>query len=365
MTKSQIIFNQELRNPFDPMIPRRTFLLHFVIPVLLFLSAPNGYSAGFQWGKFARQPNAFFQSEEAKETAANILTWQTRYGDWPKNIDTAAKRTAEDGDPGGTFDNGATLGEIRFLARMFRITGEARYKGAALKGLDHVLASQYENGGFPQRNPTRPDSYERYITFNDNAMVNILEFLRECETSPDFSFLDPARREKIKTAFAKGIDCILACQVESGGRLTVWCAQHDERTLAPAKARSYELPSLSGGESGDILRFLMSLDDPSPEVVWAIDAGCRWYEDSKITGLRQIIVEGDKIMVADPDAPPLWARFYELETNRSFFCGRDGIVKYDISEIEPERRKGYSWYTETGKKVAAQWEIWKKRFPDR
>ena len=31
------------------------------------------------------------------------------------------------------------------------------------------------------------------------------------------------------------------------------------------------------------------------------------------------------------DCPTLWARFYELETNRPFFCDRDGIKKYDIS----------------------------------
>lgn len=29
-------------------------------------------------------------------------------------------------------------------------------------------------------------------------------------------------------------------------------------------------------------------------------------------------------MVPCEDCPTLWARFYELETNRPFFCDRDG-----------------------------------------
>jgi PelA/Pel-15E family pectate lyase len=40
----------------------------------------------------------------------------------------------------------------------------------------------------------------------------------------------------------------------------------------------------------------------------------------------------------------MWARFYEIETNRPIFSGRDGIIRYRYSEIEHERQVGYSWY---------------------
>ena len=33
----------------------------------------------------------------------------------------------------------------------------------------------------------------------------------------------------------RGIECILKTQVTINGTLTIWCAQHDEKTLAPAK----------------------------------------------------------------------------------------------------------------------------------
>ena len=39
-------------------------------------------------------------------------------------------------------------------------------------------------------------------------------------------------------------------------------------------------------------------------------------------------------MVADPSAGPLWARFYEIGTNRPMFVGRDGIVHDHLADIE-------------------------------
>lgn len=65
-------------------------------------------------------------------------------------------------------------------------------------------------------------------------------------------------------------------------------------------------------------------------------------------------------MIPCEDCPILWARFYELDTNRPFFSDRDGIKKYDISEIGHERRNGYSWYNKDGSKVLAKYEKWKK-----
>ena len=52
----------------------------------------------------------------------------------------------------------------------------------------------------------------------------------------------------------------------------------------------------------------------------------------------------DKVVVKDPNAPGLWARFYEIGTNRPIFCDRDGVAKHDLSEIGYERRNGYACY---------------------
>lgn len=94
----------------------------------------------------------------------------------------------------------------------------------------------------------------------------------------------------------------------------------------------------------------MSLDPPRPEVVRAVEGAVTWFQAAKLTGIKVVQVEDrkapkgkDKRVVEDPSAPPLWARFYEVGTNRPMFCDRDGVAKHQLNEIGYERRNGYSW----------------------
>jgi len=248
-------------------------------------------------------------------------------------------------------------GELRFLARAWRVTKDERYPAAFQKGFDYILNAQYPTGGWPQSYPPG-NKYPRHITFNDDAMVRLLTFLRD---AAKYEFLDADRRQAAQKSFDRGIACILKCQVVVNGAPTVWCQQHDEITLEPRPARTYELVSLSGAESVGILRLLMSLDNPGPEVIRAVNAGVAWFFSAKLTGIRVDTVNGDKIVVKDPNAPPLWARFYEIGTNRPFFCGRDGVKKYTIAEIEAERRNGYAWYGTWPVRLPAEHAKWKGR----
>ena len=200
--------------------------------------------------------------------------------------------------------------------------------------------------------------YPRHITFNDNTMVNLMTLVGDVANAGDFQFVDEPRRLAARRAFDAGLACILKCQVKVNNTLTVWCAQHDEVTLLPRPARTFEPVSLSGAESADILLLLMSLDRPGPEVVRAVEAGVRLFETAKIVGIREVNVDGDKRIVADASAPPVWARFYEISSRRPIFSGRDGVIKYEISQIEPERRNGYAWYGGWGSKVAARYFGW-------
>lgn len=309
----------------------------------------------------AGKPDSWFRSDEGRKAMDCILSWQSTHGDWPKNKDTTKEKYAGDrGKLSGTFDNGATTGELRALGRAFRVTGEGRYEKAFLAGFDHILKAQYANGGWPQQFPL-PTSYHRHITFNDGCMVRIMQFLSDAGTLDDFAFLDKDRRAAAASAVGRGVDCIVKCQIVVDGKLTSWCAQHDEVTLAPAQARSYELPSLSGGESAGVLIFLMGLDKPSPEVVRAVKAGVAWFEAAKIEGYRYKRSGKEPNLIKDPSAEPLWARFYEIKTNRPFFCDRDGVPKYDVEEISSERRSGYAWYGNWGVAVAKRYEKWEQR----
>ena len=327
----------------------------------LCILAASGLTAAAFPNKLLAKPAGWFRTDEGHQAVAAVLSWQAPTGIWPKNEDTTSKPFNGDRQKlQGTFDNGATTDELRFLARAFVATGDQHCEQAFLTGFDHILKAQYSNGGWPQYFPLSKQ-YHRHITFNDETMVRLLGLLREVATSDDLQFVDAKRRQAAQAAFDRGIDCILKCQIVVHGKPTVWCAQHDEVTLAPAAARSYELPSLSGSESAGILRLLMSLEHPSPAVISAVKAGVAWFDAAQLKGIKIAKVDGDRKVVADPKAPPLWARFYEIETNQPFFCGRDGVKKPNLAEIEAERRNGYAWYGNWGEAVVKTYAKWPHR----
>lgn len=333
-----------------------------VLVALLALAGETSGRAAAPWRNFATKPDEWYRSTDGRRMADHILTWQAASGSWPKNVNTASEPFAGDAATiRGTFDNGATTSELRFLARAFRVTGEARCRAALFRGIDHILQSQYRTGGWPQFHPPGTN-YHRHITFNDDTMVRLMEFVRAVATAPDYEFVDAPRRQAAKEAFQRGIECILKCQITVHGKLTAWCAQHDEGDYRPRPGRSYELVSLSGAESAGILQLLMSLEAPGPEVVRSVKAGAEWFESARLTGVRQTVVNGDKKIVRDAEAPPLWARFYEIESNRPIFASRDGVKKYDLVEIEPERRNGYAWYGSWGTSVAVNFAKWRQHW---
>ena len=339
----------------------RGWHLHFALPFLLGLAFAAAVRPAAE--DYLKEDSEWFGSAAGLRITTNILSWQSADGSWPKNTDTATKASAlAPAKLNGTFDNGATTGELRFLARACAATRDSRCEAAVLKGVDHILRAQYPTGGWPQYYPPSKQ-YHRHITFNDNSMVRLLRLLRDVATAPDFAFVDAPRRQAAQAAFDRGIQCILKCQIVGQGKLTVWCAQHDEIDLRPRGARTYELPSLSGSESVGILELLMSLDRPSPEVVRAINAGAAWFESAKLTGITVVTKNGERVVVKDPSAAPLWARFYEFETGQPFFSGRDGVKKYNFNEIERERRNGYAWYGNWGARLPAAYAAWKAKWP--
>ena len=321
----------------------------------------------------------YLYTDEAKRIADNLVLYQLESGAWQKNVYFPAEITAEHKKEisankkhveWGTIDNGSTTTEIIYLSKMYNVVRDEKYKKAALKGIEYLLEAQYENGGWPQFYPNAK-GYARHITYNDNAMVNVMRVLQDIfEYDPPYWYVPTSLREKAKTAFDKGVQCILATQVVQDGKPTVWCAQHDFETLAPAKARAYELPSLSGQESDNIVLLLMDIPNPSPEIVAAVENAIAWFEKSKIEGIRLEYYRNDEgkrdyRVVACEKCPVLWARFYELDTNRPFFCDRDGIKKYDVSQIGHERRTGYSWYNNDGRSVLTRYKMWKREMGDK
>jgi pectate lyase len=319
---------------------------------------------------FWQRSDEWFRSEEGRRFATNILSFQSPHGSWPKDTDTVSEPYTDDPQKlQGTFDNAATTDELRFLARSYQATENPKCKTAFVKGFEVILKAQYPTGGWPQLYPV-PKSYHRHITFNDDVMLRLMQFLREVATSRRYEFLTVEQREAAKHSFDRGIQCIVKAQVFVDGKLTAWCAQHDAVTLVPQPGRTFEPVSLSGSESARLVQLLMSLENPGDDIIHAVDSAMEWFQKVRLTGIRVEEREDprtptgkDRYVVEDPNAGPIWARFYEIGTNRPLYCGRDGVVKYQLSEISHERRNGYGWLGYWPKEIInEQYPLWKRRW---
>ena len=313
----------------------------------------------------SRPTRAWFASDEAKALAAAAVSFQTPSGGWSKHVAlTKGARQpgmhwsgqSDEGDSWhyvGTFDNRSTTEQLRLLGGVASATGRADLRQAFNKGLDYIFDAQFPNGGWPQVYPLE-GGYHDNVTFNDDAMVHILELLRDVVSGgADFGFVDAERRAKAGQAFDRGIRCILAAQIVQEGRPTVWCAQHDPLTLEPVPARRQEPASLSGGESASILRLLMEVPNPPPPVVDAILAALAWFEKYQIVDSQD----------AGSKDGPVWARFYDLSSHRPIFSGpKDGIIYDSLSEMTGGKGAGYDFYTQRPRDVITKRrEEWRKR----
>lgn len=327
-----------------------------------------------RWDKnILKKPSGWYSSAEARAVADSVIQYQSPQGGWPKSTDLAAPPRNPDDVPApgrgraNSLDNDATTVPMQFLARVANATNEAKYRGSFLRGVDYLLAAQYSNGGWPQFWPLRDGYYSR-VTYNDGAMIRVMSVLRDIsEGEPPYGFVDDDIRVKAAAAVERGIECILKTQIKQNGKLTAWCAQYDEKTLEPAWARAYEPPSLSGAESVGITRFLMSIDKPTPKIVAAVEGAVAWFESAVMKGVVLKIARRDdgrneRWLEVDPDAAPLWARFYELKTNRPLYLDRDSVFRYDFSEISYERRSGYSYHGTWPERVLkSEYAIWRKK----
>ena len=200
-----------------------------------------------------QKDSAFFLSAEARRVGEQLLLYQRDTGGWPKNVNMVRPLTSEQQDSvrrqkvrldDSTIDNKATTMQMTFLARLFQQTHDNRYRESFRKAMAFLFSGQYDNGGWPQFWP-KNHHYQVHITYNDNAMVNVLKLLRDVMNGSEpygNGLVDSQMRERTATAFNKGIDCILATQIVVNGEPAIWCQQHHpRRAYRPSRQWRYEM----------------------------------------------------------------------------------------------------------------------------
>ncbi len=350
---------------------------------------PHGFSA--RSVPLDRDP-AWYGSVEARRIAAIVVSYQTPSGGWGKNLDMS-KEPRRPGErygpdnlsrflaPGdydtprepdwnyiGTIDNDATTTQLNFLAKVIAADGAtsaAKDRSAFLHGIHYLLEAQYPNGGWPQVWPLE-GGYHDAITYNDDAMLQVMELMRNvAEAHDEFSFVPVRLRAQARASFARGLRCILATQIRSGGTLTVWPQQDDPLTLRPVSARNYELPAACASESTGILLLLMDLPQPTIAEVRAIRAGIAWLRKTAIYGQKWERTPTGRELVATPDAGPIWARYYQIGTDRPVFGDRDKSIHDDVNELSRERRNGYNWYSVEAQRALDRVAAWSEQHPQK
>lgn len=324
--------------------------------------APIKPVAHDKFGFDPEQPEAFYATDAGRRVADIVLSFQTPSGGWSKRVDMSShlRRRGEAFGLGKgyqpTFDNYATSTQMHLLARAYAATGEDKYRAAFRRALDLILEAQMPNGGWPQSYPL-DGGYHNLITYNDKSQVNLLELLRQVvEASAPYDLATEAQRSRAASALVSGVHCLLITQVVIDGQPTIWGAQHDPFTLAPAAARAFEPAALASQESAEILLFLMDLPQPPVAVVQAVEAAMRWFRAKQQAGVRWDKVKGE--LVKDESAKPHWARFYDPVSQIPVFGDRNGAVYTDVSQVSLERRLGYGWYSTAPAKLDKAYLRW-------
>jgi PelA/Pel-15E family pectate lyase len=115
-------------------------------------------------------------------------------------------------------------------------------------------------------------------------------------------------------------------------------------------------------------------ETPDERVVQTIDGAVAWLRRTQLSGIRVQRIPApevefglqkkdfDVVVRSDPDAKPIWARHYEIETDRPLFAGRDAVKRYALAEIERERRTGTTWYGDWPIELLAdEYPAWRRK----
>lgn len=331
---------------------------------------------------------AWYGSAEARHIADVVVSFQTPAGGWGKNLNMSGElrhpgeRFGPDNlsrflapgdydsplDPNwnyiGTIDNDATTTQLRFLARVvaaFEPREGAPWAASFERGITYLLHAQYPDGGWPQVWPLE-GGYHDAITYNDDAMTQVVDLLwHTAEAKDDYAFVPAVLRAQAWAAFERGIHCILATQIRENGTLTVWPQQDDPQTLQPASARNFEPPAACSSESAAILMVLMNdLPHPTAAEKNSIEAAAAWFRKTAIEGEAWERMPEGRELVGSPGAGPIWARFYQIGTDRPIFADRDKTIHDTVSELSRERRNGYAWYNAEPREALLRFAMWQK-----
>ena len=90
-----------------------------------------------------------------------------------------------------------------------------------------------------------------------------------------------------------------------------------------------------------------------------------WFEKTALHGVvfRRDPATGDRALLKDPEAGPLWPRYSAIGSDQPLFGDRDKSIHTDVAEISRERRNGYAWFNDGPARALAIYAKWAPAHP--
>jgi len=295
------------------------------------LQPPGSPATGEAFMAAWRATGDQFYLDAAKQVADSLVWGQLACGGWTYVVDfTRAGEEANyyrhnvgsqdakltSGRNVGTFDDNTSQACLRLLMAVDAALEQqdAPIHDAVMAGLDWVIESQYEHGGFPQRYPLSARGYGNHATYNDGNIYHVMYLL--------MAAVDQYEDERVRECLLDLGEFLINSQMPEPQ--PVWCQQYDSE-LRPAWARMFEPPSVTGGESSGVMRALvaMALYTGDNKYLEPIPRALDWYRRSQLPNGR-------------------WARFYELKTNRPLYFTSDNRTTYWLTYDDSDIPDHYS-----------------------
>jgi PelA/Pel-15E family pectate lyase len=110
----------------------------------------------------------------------------------------------------------------------------------------------------------------------------------------------------------------------------------------------------------------MRIPNPSPRVIVSIESGAAWLKSVAIEGQVWTGSRSDSAgrhLEPHPGVAPIWARFYDITTNKPIFGDRDKTIHDDVADLSLERRNGYAWFSSAPQQALDAYIAWRKHHP--
>lgn len=246
--------------------------------------------------------------------AGRALAWgQRKEGGWDHLVDVSHlyshSKNPEHKSGDCTFDDNISQGALSYLIDLDEIIDADWLTESIELGLKFMLSSQAENGAWPQWYPLL-GSYHDYWTFNDDAINNCIRVMIKAH--------QVYKKDEYLESVKKAGDFIIMAQFKAPQAGWAQQYQHD---MQPGWARRFEVPGVGSLATASVMIMLADiyLYTKNDKYLKPIPAAIKWLKDSKIE-------------------ENLWARIYEMGTNKPIYGNHDRRVHYLFSEGRSDYR---------------------------